>query len=406
MPHAIGTAWRVSRTSRCRLPPRPWLSIAPLAAAAGCVVDRSWQDEFRVDVEMSGVKGGVVHRYSIPGGCGDDEPTQEFLARFDGAGTHLLELAVDSPAVLAGLDFVVWSDADGDQQAGCHETGWTRPFDWLDGFPDIVVAADEVLSPGGAAVGCDEEEPVDWDDDGSDDDAWEDDDSWEDDDTTPDDDTAPAETPLGDPSEVLGDGYVLAWSSFTFGDPPGLSVVLASLLPDLRSLLSPLELAPEEGTARLLVGGAFAGDSGEGSQDLCVPTAELIGGPPDGFADPRFAVQGTTLPSRATGLDVHFADVTLTGTFADGGAAIEGVAVSGTLDTRLLAPFLTPEDPDGVCDLLAVLGVACGPCPSDDSPHCLDVGATGGAAPRAEGLVPVGIDPATAEANAEAGTCG
>lgn len=180
----------------------------------------------------------------------------------------------------------------------------------------------------------------------------------------------------------------------------GVSDLLAGLLADqsTRWLLSP---ATSGDSLELRQGTAVPGSS-PATQNTCVVSPEPI--PLDVVELPYFEAgpsQGT-LPIADAALVVSQA--TLSGAFSPGGRGIDGLAMTGLLDTRELGgAFDLGDTPDAFRHLFAGFGIVCETC-DDGLPLCLwlDVHDVRAASVDLEWI---DVTPGMVEAAVQAGSC-
>lgn len=168
-------------------------------------------------------------------------------------------------------------------------------------------------------------------------------------------------TPVSDPAGLVGAPYEVALNEARIVEPPGLGSVLSSYLTEVI-LIGVTNVSSDS----INMIGAIAGD--DGNQDYCdptipFPTADFIG-------SSYFSVGPQDTTFSVAGYDIDIEDLVLNGTFAADGSYFDGGVLSGTIDTRPLAPLLG-EDEGAICELAVNFGAACEPCPSDGQEFCL-----------------------------------
>ncbi len=237
-----------------------------------------------------------------------------------------------------------------------------------------------LLVTSGAVFGCTPPETADDDDD--------DDDATGDDDDTGDDDTGDDDT--GPPVELEGLVYFLdmARGDFVFTEPTGAGALIPSMHPtDAGNIFSASSIDEGAGTLELLVGSAtLVDDSVEPAvwEQGTLPTMSMSG-----------TIDGLTFEAGPADLIFDFEDapahlwgLTVSGTYATDGSAIEATALEAMVD---LAPYDTyfGWDPGSLCDALEDIGAECVDCPADgpnQGPYCIFLAANSGTCPLLEGM--------------------
>lgn len=179
------------------------------------------------------------------------------------------------------------------------------------------------------------------------------------------------------PDDVAGKTYVFDFGSATFARPAGLDGIASTLLGFMAGSAAIAVGTPDGTTGDIpLFVGALPDDT---TQDPCAATVDL---PDASYAqDPRFGVSAPEGLSVPVGdVSVPFERFELTGVFAPGGDAIEGMVLQASVDTRDLRPLLgtlvSDEGDDGVCAYIEAVThdqVACSPCASGAGDFCLDL---------------------------------
>lgn len=142
--------------------------------------------------------------------------------------------------------------------------------------------------------------------------------------------------------------------------------------PATASFFSPLldlphflmQLDDSSGAPHLI--GRFAADAGLGL--LPVPCAPVLDfGALDLSDSPRFSTTEDRLQFRWLGLSINLSALHLSGSFAQGGAAIAELSLSGLIDTRVVEAMTGVQ---ALCRQSAEFGEACEPC-ADGTLACL-----------------------------------
>lgn len=168
-----------------------------------------------------------------------------------------------------------------------------------------------------------------------------------------------------DPSGLVGRSWKLDLKEGRFVAPAGIGQVLQNML-EVELLLGVQGQDP----AGLALAAGVAAEAG--GQDLCSPTTDFDD-PGDYAQDPFWTVYQPALPLVVLGDPITVRDLSLSGAFAPGGSTIEGVAMSGEIDTRDLKDAVgVGDDDEAVCNLFsATFGVRCEACGSGDGDFCI-----------------------------------
>jgi hypothetical protein len=106
-------------------------------------------------------------------------------------------------------------------------------------------------------------------------------------------------------------------------------------------------------------------------QDLCSDTS-VFDASADYSADPYFVVEEPEILMVILGDRLNIRNLTLSGSWDQGGSTITGLRLDGILDTRDLKEELGASDDLGVCNLFAgTYGVQCEECPDGIGPFCM-----------------------------------
>lgn len=173
-------------------------------------------------------------------------------------------------------------------------------------------------------------------------------------------------TSMSDPSILVGRTYVLALGDARIVEPAGIGSVLSSYL--TTDIL--LGVSTVTDTSLDIIGAVAVADVTPDVQDFCTPTIPF---PTADFSEqPFFTVGPQTTTLAVAGYEIEIGDLNVTGTFAADGSYFDGGTLSGTIDTRPLAPLIDDSGNEGaICDLAVNFGAECEACSSDGEPYCL-----------------------------------
>lgn len=172
-------------------------------------------------------------------------------------------------------------------------------------------------------------------------------------------------------SDLPGKAYQIDLATANFVEPAGIGSVIGSLL-EQNILVGVTEAS--DTTVKMIGAISDADDSdGDGNieeQDPCNATIDF---PEADFENPHFQVGPETTTISAAGYDITIEDLEIGGDFASDASYFGGGTLSGTVDTRPLAPLLDPEGGESaICDLVVELEYGeCQPCPTDGEAFCL-----------------------------------
>ena len=113
---------------------------------------------------------------------------------------------------------------------------------------------------------------------------------------------------------------------------------------------------------------------GTGEQDVCTPFIPFEN---DGdlTANPYFTITSSVLPIYVDGALLEIDDLEMSGSFTPDGTEIQGLELSGVIDTRPLAGVIDDEgtgDADSVCELFSgTFNFDCEACPGGDGDYCV-----------------------------------
>jgi len=173
-------------------------------------------------------------------------------------------------------------------------------------------------------------------------------------------------TEMADTNSLVGRTYIVALADARIVEPPGIGSVLSSYL--TQDIL--LGVNEVSGDSLGIIGAIAKADVSPDEQDYCDPTIPFPTA--DFSAQPYFTVGPQTTTLSVAGYDIEIGDLNVTGTFAPDGTYFDGGTLSGTIDTRPLAPLIDDSGDEGaICDLAINFGAECEACPSDGQPFCL-----------------------------------
>ncbi len=166
-----------------------------------------------------------------------------------------------------------------------------------------------------------------------------------------------------DGNTLIGNIYSIDIFSGRITEPAGVGDLLGSLLGDtpINVLISPSELNGTELTMR----GALGNE--DFSQDVCSESIDFPV-PADYSSSPYFTIEGLNVPISVQGITLTIDTLNVSGAFSPNGDAIEGAAITASLDSRKLSGL----DIGDICELVVIAGISCTPC-SDGTAACLDV---------------------------------
>ncbi len=193
-------------------------------------------------------------------------------------------------------------------------------------------------------------------------------------------------TEMPEPTSLVGRTYVLALGDARIVEPPGIGAVLSSYL--TTDIL--LGVTAVDGGSLEIIGALAKTDVTPSEQEFCDPTIPF---PAADFSEqPYFAVGPQTTTLSVAGYDIEIGDLNVTGTFAADGTYFDGGTLSGTIDTRPLAPLVDDSGDEGaICDLAIQFGAECEACPADGEPFCLTLVADQILAEQVDGVTLVEI---------------
>lgn len=168
------------------------------------------------------------------------------------------------------------------------------------------------------------------------------------------------------PEDLLERTYALDLQGARIVEPDGIGSVLTSQL--TQQILVGVQTA--DATSIQMIGAIGAEGSDPPVQGYCDPTIPFPAADFDG--NPFFSIGPEDTTLSVAGYDIEIGQLEITGTFAPDGSYFGGGTLSGTIDTRPLAPLLDESgDPNAICELAINFGAECQACPSDNEPYCL-----------------------------------
>ncbi|MFN7142401.1 MAG: Ig-like domain-containing protein [Myxococcota bacterium] len=173
-------------------------------------------------------------------------------------------------------------------------------------------------------------------------------------------------TPLPDTNVLVGKTFALDLAGARIVEPAGIGSVLSSYL--TQDILVGVDTV--SATEINMTGAIGKEDASPPAQDFCTPTIDF---PVADFDEqPFFQIGPQTTTLSVAGYSIEIGNLEITGTFASDASYFGGGTLSGTIDTRPLAPLLDDSGDEGaICDLAVSFGAVCEACPSDGEPFCL-----------------------------------
>ncbi|TVQ89010.1 MAG: hypothetical protein EA397_15910 [Deltaproteobacteria bacterium] len=163
--------------------------------------------------------------------------------------------------------------------------------------------------------------------------------------------------------------YALNLNDANFIEPEGVGGLIGSFL-DFDLLVGIADVDVSASTITMV--GALGVEGEPGVQEPCLETIPFPAA--DISENPYFEVGPQQFSVSVSGNDVVIEDLFLAGSFAPDGSSIQGVELSGIIDTRpfkdLVADGGDAED-DAVCELAVTLGVDCVECPDGTGVYCI-----------------------------------
>jgi hypothetical protein len=201
-------------------------------------------------------------------------------------------------------------------------------------------------------------------------------------------------------SQWVGNSYRLEVPADNWVKPQGIGGDVGDFVPQFL-------LGVAKGTGSQLT--VTVGTAKGGVQDTCNPTVDVGA---DGGAYPKSEIVVTAFPLHIVDtnqtptvvVDTTIRNLTFTNVLPDGAARPDGT-VDATIDAEEVYPLfrLIPNpSKDSVCQALASAGSSCVPCPHNNQPYCLTIGAVQVTAVTAASpvvTIAAGSTPATCSAN-------
>lgn len=172
--------------------------------------------------------------------------------------------------------------------------------------------------------------------------------------------------------DLTGRAWSADMSSGRFVEPAGVG-------PLVQQFLSTTVLIGVESHAptTLVMIGASANSDGT-TQDDCIASSRWSD--VDFSEDPHFVTAIDAIPV-ASGVELVFRSGEVSGSFAPDGSRIDGLRISGVIDTHSIATLINGNCVDGfsnypaclnaACNLLQTFGLACEDCADGTGEHCL-----------------------------------
>ncbi len=176
-------------------------------------------------------------------------------------------------------------------------------------------------------------------------------------------------TPLTDVQVLVDRTYALDLAGARILEPAGVGTVLTSYL--TQDILVGVKTV--DATSIQMIGAIGVEGSSPPEQNYCDPSIPFPSA--DFSAQPYFQIGPQTTTLAVAGYEIEIGNLEITGTFAADASYFAGGTLSGTIDTRPLAPLLGEDGEDSdegaICDLAVSFGATCTACPADGEPFCL-----------------------------------
>ena len=174
-------------------------------------------------------------------------------------------------------------------------------------------------------------------------------------------------TDIADSDSLVGKAFALDLLQARIVEPAGIGAVLSQFL--TQDILVGVESV--EGDSIQMIGAIGADAAATPTQNFCDPTIPF---PVADFSEaPFFSIGPADTTLNVAGFAITIGQLNITGTIAPDGSYFGGGTLSGTIDTRPLAPLLDETgDPGAICNLAVSFGVTCEPC-ADGEPYCLNL---------------------------------
>lgn len=173
-------------------------------------------------------------------------------------------------------------------------------------------------------------------------------------------------TTIADPTTLESRVYALDLANARIVEPAGIGAVLSGYL--TQDILIGVTTVTD--TEILMMGAIGVEGASPPEQDYCTSTIDF---PTADFSEqPFFGIGPEDTTLSVAGYDIEIGELEITGTFASDGTYFGGGTLSGTIDTRPLAPLLDESgEPGAICELAVSFGAVCEACPADGEPYCL-----------------------------------
>lgn len=173
---------------------------------------------------------------------------------------------------------------------------------------------------------------------------------------------------IADTDSLVGKAFALDLLQARIVEPAGIGAVLSQFL--TQDILVGVESV--DGDSIQMIGAIGADGAATPTQNFCDPTIPF---PEANFAEaPFFSIGPADTTLNVAGFAITIGQLNITGTLAPDGSYFGGGTLSGTIDTRPLAPLLDDSgDPGAICNLAVSFGVTCEACPADGEPYCLNL---------------------------------
>lgn len=176
---------------------------------------------------------------------------------------------------------------------------------------------------------------------------------------------------IGDLTSLQDNAYALNLADANFIEPEGVGGLIGQFLEfDLLVGIAEVDVAGET----ITMVGALGVEGESGVQEPCVETIPFP--PADISENPYFEVGPQQFSVNVSGTEVTIEDLFLAGSFAPDGSYIDGVVLSGVVDTRPFADLVSDDEDaedDAVCNLAESLGIECVACPDGTGDFCISL---------------------------------
>jgi hypothetical protein len=173
-------------------------------------------------------------------------------------------------------------------------------------------------------------------------------------------------SPIEDGVDLVGKSYAINLASARITKPAGIGDVLGGYL--TQSII--VGVTDVSDTSIQMVGALAKEGSNPPAQDFCDPSIPFPEA--DFTAAPFFSIGPEDTRIAVAGFDITIGQLVIEGTLASDASSFSGGVLSGTIDTRPLAPLLDDSgDPNAICELAANFGATCEACPDGSGTYCL-----------------------------------